>query len=159
MTKANTGLDKNRSPADDKNEPTARHEADPRSELGLKSPVPEAKESSDNPGAKATEKPSQQDPEKGNEMDPRLKEPYGPAGYRSGLEDPDEPSKQNPGQVNPGHNTPGHARRDQPGQQDIGKPGQGKTQSYPGIMGSKARALREDEKINEEEVKVEPGKT
>jgi hypothetical protein len=126
MTKANTGLGKNDSPERDQIEPTAQHETDPRSELGLKSPVREATEDNESVNAKPAEKPSQQDPESSNDIDPRLKEPYGPAGYRSGVEDPDNPSKQNPGHANPGHNTPGHPRKDQPGQQDPGKPARAK---------------------------------
>lgn len=115
---------------DTKPEP-GKGEQDPRSELGLKSPL------------KNAPAPAQQDPEKGNDIDPRLKEPAGPGQYRSGMDDPDHPAKSNPGQANPAHNTPGHIRRDQPGQHDQGHPAQKKTQSYPGIMGRKARALKE----------------
>lgn len=88
--------------------------------------------------------PSQQDPEQGNEVDPRLKEPYGPEGYRSGIDEPGSSSSKNPGQANPAHNTPGRIRQDQPGQHDLGEPGQAQTQSYPGIKGPKARELQHD---------------
>lgn len=99
-------------------------------------------------------KPSQQGPEQGNEIDPRLKEPYGPEGYRSGIDDPGAPTKKNPGHANPAHNTPGQMRQDQSGQQDLGQPGQGQTQSYPGIKGPKARELQHDSAIDKEEVKA-----
>lgn len=88
--------------------------------------------------------PPPQDPEQGNEIDPRLKEPTSPGQYRSGIDGPGAPARKNPGHANPAHNTPGHNRRDEPGQQDPGKPSQGQTQSYPGIKGSKVRALEEN---------------
>lgn len=97
-------------------------------------------------------KPSQQDPEQGNEINPSLKEPYGPAGFRSGMDDPGPPTKKNPGHTNPSHNTPGHVRQDQVGQQEPGEPGQGETQSYPGIKGPKARDLQHDSAIDKAEV-------
>ena len=97
-------------------------------------------------------KPSQQDPEQGNKTDPRLKEPYGPEGYRSGIDDPGAPTKKNPGHTNPAHNTPGQMRQDESGQQDLGQPGQGQTQSYPGIKGPKARELQHDSAIDRKEV-------
>lgn len=102
-------------------------------------------------------KPSQQDPEKGNEIDPRQKEPYGPEGYRSGIDDPGSPTSKNPGHTNPSHNTPGHIRQDQPGQQDAGQPGQDQTQSYPGIKGPKARDLQQDSAIDAKEVEQVKG--
>lgn len=89
------------------------------------------------------EHPARQDPETGNDVDPGQKEPAGPGRYSSGIDDPDHPTERNPGHANPAHNTPGHVRRDQPGQSDQGHPAQGKTQTYPGIMGRKARALKE----------------
>ncbi|MFW7343691.1 hypothetical protein V0R37_19360 [Pollutimonas sp. H1-120] len=92
-----------------------------------------------------------QDPEQGNEIDPRLKEPASPGQYRSGIDEPGKPSKKNPGHANPAHNTPGHARQDEPGQQDPGQPSQGRTQSYPGIKGPKARALEEDSPMSKEQ--------
>lgn len=98
-------------------------------------------------------KPSQQDPEQGNNVDPRLKEPYGPEGYRSGIDDPGSPTGNNPGHTNPAHNTPGQVRQDQPGQQDRGQPGQAQTQSYPGIKGPKARDLQQDSTIDKEQVR------
>ncbi len=101
-------------------------------------------------------KPSQQDPERGNKIDPRLKEPYGPEGYRSGIDDPGHPTKKNPGHTNPTHNAPGHIRQNQPGQQDPGHPGQGQTQSYPGIKGAKARELQQDKPLKKEETKDGP---
>lgn len=96
------------------------------------------------------ENPSQQDPEQGNKIDPRLKEPVGPGQHHSDI---GEPGKKNPGHANPAHNTPGHTRQNQPGQQDPGQPGQGQTQSYPGIKGPKARALQEDSASAKEQAK------
>src|SRR5690606_36121135 len=103
--------------------------------------------------------PSRQDPEQGNEVDPRLKEPVGPGQYPSDIDSPDNPGKKNPGHANPAHNTPGHDRKNQPGQQDPGQPGQGQTQSYPGIKGPKVHALQEDEAMNRKQAKgsVEQG--
>lgn len=92
---------------------------------------------------KKAAKPSQQDPEQGNEVDPRLKEPYGPEGYRSGVDEPGVPTSKNPGQTNPARNTPGKMRQDEPGQQDKGKPGQDQTMSYPGVKGPEALELQE----------------
>jgi hypothetical protein len=96
-------------------------------------------------------KPSQQDPEQGNEIDPRRREPIGPDGERGGIDDLDAPSNKNPGHTNPSHNTPGHVRQDQPGQHDTGEPGQGQTQSYPGIRGPKVKALEQDDAIDKKE--------
>lgn len=96
--------------------------------------------------------PSQQDPEQGNEIDPRLKEPVGPGQQQSALDEPGHPRKKNPGHANPAHNTPGHTRQNQPGQQDPGQAGQGQTQSYPGIKGPKARALQEDSPPDKQQV-------
>lgn len=98
-------------------------------------------------------KPPRQDPEKGNEADPRLKEPYGPEGYRSGREEPGHPTKKNPGHANPAHNTPGQVRQNQPGQQERGHPDQGQTQSYPGLKGPKTAALQNDEAMDRETAK------
>jgi hypothetical protein len=53
-----------------------------------------------------------QDPEKGNELNPRLKEPASPGLYLSGMDEPGKPTKKNPGHTNPSHNTPGHVRQD-----------------------------------------------
>ncbi|MGB3288094.1 MAG: hypothetical protein WBA83_02340 [Burkholderiaceae bacterium] len=92
--------------------------------------------------------PPRQDPEQGNAVDPRNKEPAGPGQYLSGVDEPGRPSKKNPGQANPAHNTPGQIRRDEPGQHDTGLPEQAQTQSYPGIKGPKTHALEEDEAIN-----------
>jgi hypothetical protein len=97
------------------------------------------------------EPPSQQDPEKGNDIDPRQKEPASPGQYRSGIDGPGTPSKKNPGHTNPAHNTPGHARQDEPGQQDPGQPGQGRTQSYPGTKGPAAQALQEDSAMDKKQ--------
>jgi len=102
-------------------------------------------------------KPSQQDPEQGNNVDPRLKEPYGPEGYRSGIDEPGSPTRNNPGHTNPAHNTPGQVRQDQPGQQDLGQPGQAQTQSYPGIKGPEARDLEQDSAIDKEQVREVKG--
>jgi hypothetical protein len=51
----------------------------------------------------------------------------------------------------PSHNTPGHTRQDQPGQQDKGTPGQGQTQSYPGIKGPAAHELEQDNAMDKQE--------
>ncbi|HEY9280410.1 MAG TPA: hypothetical protein VIP51_10090 [Eoetvoesiella sp.] len=98
-------------------------------------------------------KPSQRDPEQGNKIDPRLREPYGPEGYRSGIDDRGPATKKNPGHPNPAHNTPGHIRQNQPGQQGPGQPGQSQTQSYPGTQGPKARDLQQDSDTAGEQVK------
>ena len=102
-------------------------------------------------------KSSQQNPEQGNEVDPRLKEPYGPEGYRSGIDGPGSPTSNNPGHANPAHNTPGQIRQDQPGQQDVGQPGQGQTQSYPGIKGPETRNLEQDSANDKEQVEEVKG--
>ncbi len=88
--------------------------------------------------------PSQHDPEEGNDMDPRRKEPVSPGQYRSGIDEPGTPTRKNPGHTNPAHNTPGHIRQNQPDQAKLKQPGLEQSQSYPGIMGRKARALKED---------------
>src|SRR5690554_4295126 len=90
-------------------------------------------------------KPSQHNPEEGNATDPRRKEPIGPGGDRAGIDEPGTPARKNPGHANPSHNTPGHTRRDEPRQRDLGRPGQGQTQSYPGIKGPKALDLQQDD--------------
>lgn len=95
--------------------------------------------------------PSQQDPEQGNEIDPRQREPVGPGGDRGSMDEPGAPTSKNPGHTNPSHNTPGHTRHDQPGQQDKGTPGQGQTQSYPGIKGPGAHDLEQDNAIDKQE--------
>lgn len=87
---------------------------------------------------------SKQDQKVDNKTDSRIKELYDAEGDSSAIEDPEQLAQANPGQLNPAHNTPGQARKDQPGQQDPGHPSQDQTQSYPGIQGPKARALRED---------------
>jgi hypothetical protein len=98
-----------------------------------------------------SDRPAQQNPEQGNEIDPRLKEPASPGQYRSGIDGPGESSKKNPGHTNPAHNTPGHDRQDEPGQQDKGHPGQGQTQSYPGIKGPEAHALQQDSAMDKKQ--------
>lgn len=97
------------------------------------------------------EHPSQQDPGQGNEIDPRQKEPIGPGGDRGGIDKPGAPTSKNPGHTNPSHNTPGHTRQDQPGQQDKGTPGQGQTQSYPGIKGPATHDLEQDNAMDKQE--------
>lgn len=96
-------------------------------------------------------KPSQQNPEQGNEIDPIQREPIGPGGDHAGIDKPGAPTKKNPGHTNPSHNTPGHVRRDQPRQQEQGQPGQEQTQSYPGIKGPKTRELQRDSAIDRDE--------
>ncbi|RTZ40937.1 hypothetical protein EKL30_14670 [Candidimonas sp. SYP-B2681] len=103
---------------------------------------------------KRTGKRPQPDLEQGNEMDPRVKESYGPGGDRAGIDGPGVPTKKNPGQTNPAHNTPSHMRQDQPNQQDLGQSGQGQTQSYPGIKGPKTHDLQQDSTMDEEQAKA-----
>ncbi len=100
---------------------------------------------------KKAARPSQTNPEQGNEVDPRQKEPYGPGGDRGGIDDPGSPAKKNPGQTNPAHNTPSRMRQDQAGQQDLGQPGQDQTQSYPGTKGPKTHDLQQDSAIDAKE--------
>lgn len=71
--------------------------------------------------AATREPPSRQEPEKGNDVDPRLKEPAGPGLYLSGMDEPGKPSKKNPGHTNPDHNSPGHVRRDAPASAQRGR--------------------------------------
>ena len=103
-------------------------------------------------------KPTQQSPEKGNEIDPRQKEPIGPGGDRAGIDQPGAVTSKNPGHTNPSHNTPGHTRQDEPGQQELGQPGQAQTQSYPGVKGPKALNLQHDSDMDRKQVaQVEGG--
>src|SRR5690606_12027454 len=97
-------------------------------------------------------KPSQQNPEQDNAINPRLKEPIGPGGDRGGVDEPGSSASKNPGQTNPAHNTPRHVREDHARQHDLGQPGQGQTQSYPGVKGPKAHELRHDSDIDREGV-------
>lgn len=90
--------------------------------------------------------PPKQNPEAGNATEPQRKEPASPGQYRSGIDQPGAPSKKNPGHANPAHNTPGDTRQDKPGQQEHPQPGQGRSQSYPGIEGRKTRQLKENTK-------------
>lgn len=96
---------------------------------------------------------SQQNPEHGNATNPRENDPASRGQKQSGLDLPGNSGKKNPGHANPAHNTPGHIRQNQPGQQDLGHPGQGETQSYPGIKGPKAHELQQDSAIGAEQVK------
>ena len=96
------------------------------------------------------QKPARQKPSQDKEI-VRLKETVGPERYQSDVDDPGHPRRKNPGHANPAHNTPGHDRQDVAGQQDAGKPGQGQTQSYPGIQGPKTRALQEDSAMNRDQ--------
>jgi len=88
--------------------------------------------------------PTHEEPAQSDDMDARRKEPYGPGQYRSGVDEPGEPTKKNPGHNNPSHNTPGHERGDKPDRPE--PPGQAQPPSYPGIMGPKARKLTQDSK-------------
>lgn len=97
--------------------------------------------------------PSQQNPTQGNATNPRENGLAHPGQKQSGLDLPDNSGKKNPGHANPAHNTPGHIRQNQPGQQDPGRPGQGETQSYPGIKGPKAHELQQDSPVGAEQVK------
>lgn len=96
---------------------------------------------------------SQQKPGQGNATDPRQNEPTRPGQHQSNSDMPGNHGKKNPGHANPAHNTPGQTRQDQPGQQDQGQPGQDETQSYPGIKGSKARDLQQDNAMDKDQAK------
>lgn len=127
MTSHNTRAGK---PATSKDDDKAGHKLDPRAELGLKKPTPESSE-------------------QGDDLDARLNEPYGPGQYRSGIDEPGEPTKKNPGHNNPRHNTPGHDRHDKPVGEETPaatSPGQDQTASYPGLKGPKARELAQNSK-------------
>lgn len=90
-------------------------------------------------------KPSQQNPEPDDKADPSLKEPYGPQGYRSGIDDSGKPTRKNPGHTNPAHHQTGQERSDsQPAHPQQTKLEQ--SQEYPGIVGDKARALKKEKK-------------
>jgi hypothetical protein len=45
-------------------------------------------------------------------------------------------------------------RQDQPGQEDLGQPGQGQTQSYPGIKGPKTQDLQQDSAMDREQAQA-----
>ena len=79
-----------------------------------------------------------------DDPDARLNEPYGPGQYRSGVDRPGQPTSKNPGHTSPAHNTPGHERADPPDRAVSSE--QKQPSNYPGIMGPKARALKENTK-------------
>lgn len=81
--------------------------------------------------------------QQGGDKEAREHEPYGPGQYRSGTDGPGEPTKKNPGHTNPAHNTSGQEREDRASPvQD--PPEQAQPPSYPGLVGEKARELKEN---------------
>jgi len=119
----------------DKNRKKAAHDFDPRAELGLQRPTEAAGR------REAFDKQTRLNRE---ETEAQRKEPFGPGQYRSGIDEPGEPTKKNAGHTSPQHNTPGLQRHDGPS--SAKPPIRADMGSYPGVMGPKARELTQESK-------------